>query len=159
MASLTRFLACTMTAHKAPRLLIAAPSVKRLRDRLKGAFRAGRGRALATTVKDLAPILRGWIAYFRLTEGKGVLEELDGWLRRRLRCILWRQWKRPDTRVTRLMQRGLTEQRARDSAGNGHGPWCNAGASHMNDAFRKAFFDQLGLISLQQELRRLNHAS
>ncbi|MBB4228414.1 hypothetical protein GGD56_002240 [Rhizobium mongolense] len=38
-------------------------------------------------------------------------------------------------------------------------PWWNAGASHMNDAFRKAFFDQLGLISLQQELRRLNHAS
>ncbi|MBB4167042.1 RNA-directed DNA polymerase [Rhizobium sp. BK538] len=59
----------------------------------------------------------------------------------------------------RLMQRGLTEQRARESACNGRGPWWNAGASHMNDAFRKAFFDQLGLISLQQELRRLNNAS
>lgn len=58
------------------------------------------------------------------------------------------------------MQQGLTEQRARDSAGNGRGPWWNAGASHMNDAFRKAFFfDRLGLISLQQELRRLNDTS
>ncbi len=152
------FLAYTMTAHKAPRLLIAAPSVKRLRDRLKGAFRAGRGRAFGATIKDLAPILRGWMAYFRLTEGKGVLEELDGWLRRRLRCILWRQWKRSATRAMRLRQRGLTEERACESAGNGRGPWWNAGASHMNDAFRKAFFDQLGLISLQQELQRLNHA-
>lgn len=56
-------------------------------------------------------------------------------------------------------QRGLTEQQARDSASNGHGPWRNAGASHMHNSFRKAFFDQFGLISLQQELRRLNHAS
>jgi len=90
---------------------------------------------------------------------QGNLEELDGWLRRRLRCILWRQWKEPATRAMRLMQRGLTEQRACGSACNGRGPWWNAGASHMNDAFRKAFFDQLGLISLQQELRRLNNAS
>jgi RNA-directed DNA polymerase len=153
------FLGYTMTAHKAPRLLIAGSSVARLRDKLRAAFRAGRGRALAATVKDLAPILRGWIAYFRLTEGKGILEELDGWLRRKLRCVLWRQWKRPRTRLMRLMQRGLKEQRARDSAGNGRGPWWNAGASHMNDAFRKDFFDKLGLVSFQHELRRLNHAS
>ncbi|SDK23609.1 RNA-directed DNA polymerase, partial [Mesorhizobium muleiense] len=91
--------------------------------------------------------------------GKGVLEELDRWVRRRLRCILWRQWKRPCTRFMRLMQRGLTEQRARDGASNGRGPWWNAGASHMSDAFRNAFFNKLGLISLQNELRRLNHAS
>ncbi|CAH2407568.1 group II intron reverse transcriptase/maturase [Mesorhizobium ventifaucium] len=153
------FLSYTMTAHKAPRLLIARSSVARLLDKLRAAFRAGRGCALAATVKHLAPILRGWIAYFRLTEGKGILEELDGWLRRKLRCVLWRQWKRPATRRTRLVQRGLTEQRARDSASNGRGPWWNAGASHMNDAFRKAFFNALGLISLQNELRRLNHAS
>ncbi|WP_244514687.1 group II intron reverse transcriptase/maturase [Ensifer sp. LCM 4579] len=153
------FLGYTMTAHKAPRLLIALSSVARFKGKLKAAFRTGRGRALATTVKDLAPILHGWIAYFRLTEGKGIIEELDGWLRRRLRCILWRQWKRPRTRLMRLMQRGLTERRACESAHNGRGPWWNAGASHMNDAFRKTFFDRLGLISLQMELRRLNHAS
>lgn len=152
------FLGYSMTAHRVPGLRVAPKSVARLKDKLKGAFRAGRRRALGATVKDLAPILRGWIAYFRLTEVKGVLEELDGWLRRRLRCILWRQWKRPAMRATRLRQRGLTEQRARDSAGNGHGPWWNAGANHMNDAVRKAFFDRLGLISLQRELRRLNHA-
>ena len=57
------------------------------------------------------------------------------------------------------MQSGLTEQRARDSAGNGRGPWWNAGASHMNAAFKKTFFDNLGLVSFQHELQRLNHAS
>jgi len=153
------FLGYTTTAHKEPRLMIARASVKRLRDKLKGVFRAGRGHALDTTIKDLAPILRGWTAYFRLTESKGALEELDGWVRRKLRCILWRRWKRPDTRARQLRQRGLVEQRAKDSANNGRGLWWNAGASHMNDAFRKTFFDTLGLISIQQELRRLNYAS
>lgn len=57
------------------------------------------------------------------------------------------------------MQRCLPEQRARDPAGNGHGPWWNAGASHMNAAFKKAFLDKLGLVSLQHELRRLSHAT
>ena len=50
--------------------------------------------------------------YFRLAQAKGVFEELDGWLRRKLRCILWRQWKRPRTRARRLMQRRLDEVRA-----------------------------------------------
>ena len=81
-------------------------------------------------------------------------EGLDGWLRRKLRCILWRQWKRPYTRARNLMKRGLTEERAWKSATNGRGPWWNAGASHMNDAFRKSFFDQLGLVSLLDQHRR-----
>jgi Group II intron, maturase-specific domain len=86
---------------------------------------------------------------------KGTFEDLDGWLRRRMRCILWRQWKRPRTRATKLRQRGLDEARARQSASYGRGPWWNAGASHMNDAYRKAYFDKLGLISLLDQHRRL----
>ena len=101
------FLGYTMTTHKEPRLRVAPKSVERFKGKLKAALRQGRGRNLADTVKDLAPVLRGWIGYFRLAEAKGIFEELDGWLRRKLRCILWRQWKRPRTRYVRLMQRGL----------------------------------------------------
>jgi len=142
------FLGYTVTAHKEPRLRVAANSVGRLRDKLRDLFRQGRGRFIGRTVEALRPLLRGWMQYFRLAQAKSVFEELDGWLRRKLRCILWRQWKRPRTRVQRLMQRGLEAARAAASANNGRGPWWNAGASHMNDAFRKTFFDRLGLISL-----------
>ena len=152
------FLGYTVTAHKEPRLRVAATSVGRLRDKLRDLFRQGRGRSIGRTVETLTPLLRGWIQYFRLAQAKGVFEELDGWLRRKLRCILWRQWKRPRTRAQRLMQRGLDAARAAASAYNGHGPWWNAGASHMNDAFRKTFFDQLGLISLLEQHRRLTYA-
>ncbi len=153
------FLGYSMTAHRQPRLRVAASSVCRLRNKLRAAFRRGRGRSLTHTIEDLAPLLRGWIAYFRLAEAKGIFEDLDGWLRRKLRCLLWRQWKRPRTRAKRLMQRGLDADRAWASAYNGHGPWWNAGASHMHGAFRKAFFDQLGLPSLLDHHRRLNDAS
>jgi RNA-directed DNA polymerase len=84
------FLGFTMTAHKEPRLRVAPTSVERFRGKLKTALRSGRGRNIARVVKDLAPIVRGWIGYFRLAEAKGIFEELDGWMRRRLRCILWR---------------------------------------------------------------------
>jgi RNA-directed DNA polymerase len=153
------FLGFTMTAHKEPRLRVAPNSVDRFKGKLKAALRQGRGRNIARTVKDLAPVLRGWIGYFRLADAKGIFEELDGWMRRKLRCILWRQWKRPRTRQTRLMQRGLAEERAWASANNGRGPWWNAGASHMNDAFRATFFVTLGLPSLLMEHRRLNRVS
>ena len=151
------FLGFSMTAHKEPRLRVAPKSVTRFKGKLKGMLRPG--RSVANTIKDLAPIVRGWIGYFRLAEAKGVFEELDGWIRRRLRCILWRQWKRRPTRAKGMMRQGIAEQRAWQSAYNGRGPWWNAGASHMNDAYRAAFFANLGLPSLQMEHRRLNRVS
>jgi RNA-directed DNA polymerase len=154
-----KFLSYSMTSHKTPRLKVAPTSVQRLQARLREAFRAGRGRNLKAVAEDLSPVLRGWVNYFRLAEVKGVVEDLDGWIRHKFRCLLWRQWKRSHTRARNLMQRGLAEDRAWRSARNGRGPWWNSGASHMNDAFRKSFFDQLGLVSLLTELTRLQGAA
>lgn len=77
----------------------------------------------------------------------------------KLRTILWRQCKRSWTRARQLMQRGIDKARAWVSATNGHGPWWNAGASHMNDAFRKAFFGRLGLKSLLEMHQRLGQTT
>jgi RNA-directed DNA polymerase len=154
-----RFLGYSMTFHKAPRLKVAHASVDRLRAKLRGIFRKGRGRNLKTVIEELTPVLRGWMNYFRLAEVKGVFEELDSWIRRKLRCLIWRQWKRSHTRAKNLTNRGLTKERAWESARNGRGPWWNSGASHINDAFGKTFFDQLGLVSLQGQLRQLQSVS
>ena len=150
-----KFLGYTMTMHKRPRLKVAPASVRRLKQSLKAIFRCGRGWSLGRVIEALTPKLRGWIAYYKLSEVKGVFEELDGWIRRHLRCIVWRQWKRPYTRAKNLMKRGLREARAWASATNGRGSWWNAGSPHMNDAFRVGYFARHGLVSLQQELRRL----
>jgi RNA-directed DNA polymerase len=142
------FLGYSMTWHKRPRLKVAPSSIKRLKMALKKLFRQGRGQNLGKFIESLKLTLRGWINYFRLSEVKGIFEALDGWIRRRLRCIIWRQWKRSYARAKGLMKRGIGEARAWQSATNGRGPWYNSGASHMNQAFAKSFFDQLGLVSL-----------
>jgi RNA-directed DNA polymerase len=154
-----KFLGYSMTFHRQPRLKAAPTSIDRLKGKVREVVRSGRGRNLKTVVDTLTPLLRGWVNYFRLVEVKGVFEELDGWIRRKLRCILWRQWKRNYTRAKNLMKRGLGEARAWKSVLNGRGPWWNSGASHMNEAFPKRYFDELGLVSLLNQLRQLQCAS
>ena len=154
-----KFLGYSMTFHQRPRLKIAPAVVKRLKGKLRELFRMGRGRSLRSFIDSLTPVLRGWMNYFRWAEVKGVFEELDQWLRRKLRCLLWRRWKRTYTRAANLMKRGLAKERALKSAMNGRGPWWNAGASHMNQAFPKRFFDRLGLVSLLDQLRKLQRVS
>lgn len=150
-----KFLGYTYTVQRKSRLRIAPESVKRLKQKVRARMRAGRGRSLQRTIEDLNPLLRGWINYFQLTQIQGVLGELDQWLRRRLRCLLWRQWKKPRTRARKLRALGLDAERARLSAGNGHGPWWNAGASHMNQALPTRYFTRMGLVSLLREQQRL----
>lgn len=153
-----KFLGYSLTWHKTPKLKIAPTSLKRLEDKIRDVLKGAQGRSLTKVIDELNPILRGWMAYFKLTETKQALEELDGWIRRKLRCILWRQWKRPYTRARNLMKAGLTEERAFRSTFNQRGPWWNSGASHMNQAFPKSFFDRLGLVSLLDTMRRLQYA-
>jgi RNA-directed DNA polymerase len=147
------FLGFSFTWHRRPRIRIPKETLKQFRLNLKALFRRGRGRNLGRfTQEDLNPVLRGWLSYYRLAETKRFAEELDWWLRRRMRSILWRQWKRGKTRYRQLRKRGLDEQRARVSAFNGRGAWWNSGAPHMNDAFKKRYFDKLGLFSLVDKL-------
>lgn len=150
-----KFLGYSFSWHIKTRIRVAKQSIERVRGNLKALFRKGRGRNMARFIqKDLNPVIRGWSHYFRLAEFLGFAEELDQWVRRRLRCLLWRQWKRPWKRFQMLMKCGLAKERAARSAFNQRGPWFNAGASHMNQAFPKRDFDQFGLISTLDTLRR-----
>lgn len=154
-----RFLGYSFTVQREARLKVAPDSVHRLKGKLREIFRRGRGRNLSKLIEEeLTPLLRGWSNYFRLAEVKGIFEELDSWIRRKLRNLIWRQWKRPLTRAKNLVQRGLPKAQALKSAMNGRGPWWNAGASHMHAAFPKSYFDRCGLLSLLEQRRRFQLA-
>ena len=120
----------TFTWHYEPKLKVVPESVKRLKSRLREVFRRGRGRNLGVVLEELRPALLGWVSYYRKSEVRVTFEQLDQWMRRKLRAILWRQWKRPWTRAKALSRRGLPWQRAWISATNGRGPWWNAAASY-----------------------------
>jgi RNA-directed DNA polymerase len=150
-----KFLGYRTTTDRKPKLKPDPKSVKRMKLKLKVLFRRGRGWSLARTIRALNPVLRGWGYYYRLSDVEGVFAELDQWVRRRLRLLLWRQWKRPRTRAKELQKRGLDRDRARRSAYNGRGPWWNAGSSHMNQAVPISAFSQKELVSLLHQHRRL----
>lgn len=154
-----KFLGYSMTWHQKPKLKIAEPSRQRFADKVRKALKAGRSQNLKRVIEALNPLLRGWMAYFRLTEVKGVLEELDGWIRHKLRSLLWQQWKRAYRRAQNLMRSGIDKARAWQSALNGRGPWWNGGASHMNQAYPKTCFDRMGLVSLLDTQQRFQSVS
>jgi RNA-directed DNA polymerase len=147
-----KFLGFSLTAQRESRVRVAPQSVKRFEEKLREKFREGRGRNLKTFLESLKPLLRGWANYFSVAETRGVFEKLDQWIRRKLRCMEWRKWKRWRRRMQRMIALGLERERARASAVNGHGPWWNAGASHMNQALPTAYFRKLGLISILEEV-------
>ena len=154
-----KFLGYSFTSQREARLKVAPASVQRLKDKLREIFRRGRGRNLTRLIEEeLTPLLRGWTHYFRLAEVKGIFEDLDSWIRRKLRNLIWRKWKRTFTRAKGLMQRGLAKAQALKSAMNGRGPWWNAGAAHMHAAFPQSYFDRCGLLSLLEQRRRFQLA-
>jgi RNA-directed DNA polymerase len=135
-------------------LKVAETSVEWLKAKVRAIFREGRGRGLNRVIEELNKPLRGWMQYFRLVGVKIVFEELDGWIRRKVRCLIWLQWKRCKTRARELIRRGLEETRAWKSAYNGRDSWWSAGSSQMREAFPKSFFDRLVLVSLLDQLRK-----
>jgi RNA-directed DNA polymerase len=147
-----KFLGFSLTSPKVSRVRVAPQSVERFKDKLREKFREGRGRNLKTFLGSIQRLLRGWAGYCSVAETRQVFEDLDQWLRRKLRCMEWRKWKRAWTRMKRLIALGLDRERARASAFNGRGPWWNAGASHMNAALPTCYFRKLGLISLMEEV-------
>ncbi|HSV37072.1 MAG TPA: group II intron maturase-specific domain-containing protein [Ramlibacter sp.] len=152
-----KFLGYSVTAQQASKIRIAKQSIERLKERVRELCRQGRGRSLPRIIETMNPVLRGWMNYFSLTQSRSPIEELDTWLRRRLRSIVWRQWKRPWTREAKMRAYGLDAQRAWKSSVNGRGPWWNAGAKHMIAALPPKYFTQLGLVSLvaiHQHLQR-----
>ena len=154
-----KFLGYSVTMQKVMRIKAAPQSIARLKARIKELLRQGRGRSLAHTIETLNPVLRGWMHYFRLDETSRVIEELDAWVRKRMRVILWRQWKHPKTRERRMIQRGLAPERAWRSSVNGRGPWWNAGARHLVEALPPRYFTQMGLVSLVATHRRLQRVT
>lgn len=149
-----KFLGYSFASGPKARLKGAPESTARLKAEIRERMRKGRGQSPARLLEGLKPLLRGWATYFRLAEVRNTFEELDGWIRRKLRALLWRQWKRVFTRAKNLMRLGLEKGRALKSATNGRGPWWNAGASHMNAALPKRYFDRLGLLSLVNQTRK-----
>lgn len=145
-----KFLGYTVTCGK-PRIKIAKKAIDRMKEKVRDKLRQGRGNSLKNTVKGLKPLLKGWINYFKLTEVNGPLEELDMWIRRKLRRIIWKHLKKPRARMKALIKRGVREEEAKNSAQTQKGPWRSSKTRAMHIAYPNSYFEKLGLVSLLKE--------
>jgi RNA-directed DNA polymerase len=154
-----QFLGYSVTSYGKQGLKAAPKAIDRLKDKIREKIRQGRGKKMRRTIAEMRPILKGWINYFKLTEEKTALRDLEQWIRRKLRGILWRQMKRPWTRARTLIRRGVKTSKAWDAAKSGGGPWRNAKSRAMHNAYPNSYFENMGLVSLVQEWNRMRGVS
>jgi RNA-directed DNA polymerase len=153
------FLGYGMNWYPKPLLLVGAKAVARLKDALREICKRGRGWSMSRTIKEMNPKLRGWLNYFRYAAAGNLCKEADGWLRRKLRAILWRQWKRSHTRAKNLIKLGLSGDASWRLARIQRGPWWHAGTNVIHRVLPQSYFDNLGLLSLLDQYHRLQRVS
>jgi RNA-directed DNA polymerase len=143
-----KFLGFSFTSGTNTKRRLAPQTVARFKARVRELTRRTRGRSLAQIVKELSVYLIGWRGYFGFCETPTVLRALEQWTRRRLRAIVWKQWKRGRTRFAQLIKRGVDVALAAPTAGSPHGPWRISNSPALVIAFPNAFFAALDLPSL-----------
>ena len=143
-----KFLGFSFTSEREPRRRIAPKAIVRFKERIREQTRRTRGVSLTRMVKEITTYLRGWLGYFGDCQTPSVLQGLEQWLRRRLRSVVWKQWKRGRTRFRELRKRGVGLDLAAQTTGSPHGPWRLANSPALNIALPNAYFAQLGLLPM-----------
>jgi RNA-directed DNA polymerase len=140
-----KFLGFSFTPGDKPKRRIAPKAMKRFKERIRELTRRTRGVSLERMVEQLSVYLKGWIGYFAFCETPSVLADLESWIRRRLRCAAWKQWKRGKTRFAELRKRGVNKNLAAQTAGSAHGPFRLSRSPALSFALPDAYFHSQGL--------------
>jgi RNA-directed DNA polymerase len=143
-----KFLGFSFTSGTRPRRRIAPQSLARFRSRVRELTRRTRGSSLAQIIKELSVYLIGWRGYFGVCETPSVLHKLDKWTRRRLRAIVWKQWRRGPTRFVELRRCGVDPALAAKTAGSPRGPWRISNSPALSKALSNAVLKSLGLATV-----------
>ena len=146
-----KFLGFSFTAGPEVKRVIAPKALDRFKQRIRKITRRAKGVSVETTMEELAPYMRGWRSYFGFCETPEVLIGLTRWVRLRLRAAMWRQWKTPRRRRAALLELGVRERLASNTAGSGRGPWYLAKAKALSVGLSNAYFKSLGLPSLFED--------
>lgn len=129
--------------------VVSPESVKRFKTRIKELTRRTTGRSLEQLIQPLKRYLTGWKSYYRLNQWSSLMRGLSRWIRRRLRSILWKQWKTGSKRYKELRSRGISKALAAQTVGSCHKQWRISCSPALNIALPNRLFTGLGLPELQ----------
>ncbi|HEY3617282.1 MAG TPA: group II intron reverse transcriptase/maturase [Candidatus Sulfotelmatobacter sp.] len=147
-----KFLGFSFTSGAKPKRRIAPKALLRCKQKVRELTCRTRGISVQQMTKELASYLQGWKGYFGYCQTPSVLRKLEAWMRRRLRSVIWKQWKRGTVRFEKLRQRNIGADLARQTAGSPHGPWRISDSPALQMALSVAYFDSLGLPRLSDVL-------
>ena len=143
-----KFLGFTFGSDRQAQRRIAPKAKARFVQKVRELTRRTRGISVGKMVEQLSSYLRGWGGYFGFCQTPSILRDLNSWVRRRLRCVQWKQWKRGTHRFAELRRLGVGKDLAATTAGSPHGPWRLSRSPALSLALPDAFWKQLGLPSL-----------
>lgn len=142
-----KFLGFTFSDREQVKRCIAPKALARFKERIRELTQRTRGVSVAQLIGLLKRYLTGWRGYFGYCETPRVLQKLDEWIRR-LRCFLWKQWRRGRTRFEELVARGVNRNLAAQTAGSPHGAWRLSCSPALSKALSNRYFRSLGLPSV-----------
>jgi RNA-directed DNA polymerase len=143
-----KFLGFRIIAGKQTKRSIAPSSLRRFKQRVRKLTCYRRAVTIEQMIEKLNRYLIGWRGYFGYCQSRSILQVLDCWIRRRLRCVYWRRWKRGKRRFAELRKLDIRRDLAARAAGSVHGPWRVSRSPALSYAFPNAHFDSLGLALL-----------
>lgn len=154
------FLGFSFTSGKTLKVKATERSLERFKDRVREITRRSRGISLTQVIEELQEYLRGWIGYFQLVETLSVLQDLDGWIRRRLRCFVVKQWiNNCRTRYKNLIRLGVNDDQARMVAASRKGPWALSNMKPLKIALSNRFLAGKGFLGLLNQYQALGKAT
>ncbi len=141
-----KFLGFTFSPRRGHKLKVSESALEKLKYTVRGLCRRTRGKSIYQIIAELRKSLLGWKAYFGIAEIKSQLRDIDKWIRRKLRCYLYKQWGRSGYRKLRKL--GVKRQLAWNTAKSAHGPWRLSNSPALSYGLSNKYFANLGLPSL-----------
>jgi group II intron reverse transcriptase/maturase len=141
------------------RIQVAPKAITRVRHRLRFLTRRSWSVAMAYRIDRINRFTTGWMAYFRLADLATTFRDLDGWLRRRLRQVRWKEWKTTAAKRHNLRILGISEREARKWAGSSKGYWRVAGSGILSVSLPNAYWEHHGLKTLSHTWQRFYKAA
>lgn len=154
-----KFLGFSFTFHKEPKVRIAKQSLKRMKSKIRELTARKMPFPMEYRIQKLNQYLTGWCGYFALADTKSIFASLDGWIRRRLRMCLWKNWKKPRTKVRNLIRLGIPDWKAYEWGNTRKGYWRISNSPILDRALNNSYWSRQGLKSLQARYEHLRQLS
>ncbi|WP_018663015.1 group II intron reverse transcriptase/maturase [Heyndrickxia acidiproducens] len=151
------YLGFSFTANKEPKVRIARKSIKKMKQRIRKITGRSKAMPMKIRIQKLNQYLVGWCGYFALADTPSVFQRLDAWIRRRLRMIMWKQWKKTKTKIRNLIRLGVPHYKAYEWGNSRKAYWRISNSPILHKTLGNSYWSHQGLKSLYEKYCKKRH--